>query len=118
MAYDERVYGPWGRLAWGHGLPCVVVGCETRDRRPYRANMIECAHVGPAGTKGIGYKSSYVWTVFMCWRHHDLLDQSLGRRLFAKRFKLAVNGVPVDDLTEAAAETERQWREREDGLAF
>ena len=107
MSEWERAYGGFARLAWGHGLPCLVVDCETRDRRPGSVNMIECAHVR---TGGMGRKADARWSVFTCWRHHDEMDN--GRRSFVRKYRdrMAVDGIPVVDLLEAAEVTEEAWQ--------
>lgn len=119
MPIDERAYGSWARLAWGYGIGCAVVGCSTRDARPGKTHPIECAHVDKAGGGGgVGRKSHYSRTLFLCWRHHDVLDREIGPRLFSERFVLEVAGVRVPDVHAAATETERQWRIHDEGLAF
>lgn len=111
---QERKYGPWAYRAWGYGLPCVVVGCTTTDRRPGAVKIMECCH---SRTGGMARKARWQGnTFFACWRHHD--ESGRGVRTFEERYELAVNGVRVQTLHEAAGETLRQWFAREDGLAF
>ena len=116
-APDPLVYGPWSYLAWGYGLPCVVVGCETRDRRPGSLKVIECCHVH---TKGMGGKvRTPIWkrnTFFACWRHHDE-QHKCGIFTFAERYELHVSGVLVPSLSAAAAETYHQYRNWEGALS-
>lgn len=116
---DLRAYGGFARLAWGYGIGCAVDGCSTRDCRPGGTHPIECAHVDRAGGGGgMGLKARYTSTIFLCWRHHDELDRVLGPRLFAEKYTLRVCGVYVSGVVEAARETERQWRLKEEGLAY
>lgn len=106
---DERVYGPWSYRAWGYGGSCVVVGCETRDRRPGSTAVLECCHVGKGPTGGMSRKGEWKNnTFFACWRHH-LEQGNTGVHTFAERHDLAVNGVLVETLQEAAEETTKQY---------
>lgn len=118
MPVDERVYGPWAYRAWGYGLPCLVRGCETRDRRPDAVKVIECVHVT---TAGFGRKSEWRDTVFMCWRHHDELHIG-GIRTFERGHQLRVDAgllgqYDVGTLAEAAQVTQYFYGIREEGLS-
>lgn len=111
---SERIYGPWRYRAWGYGQPCVVVGCETRDRRPGSVHVIECCH---ARTGGMGRKSDWNGnTFFACWRHHD--ESAQGVETFARTHQLAVADLRVGSLEEAARVTLRAFNAWEGGLAW
>lgn len=99
----ERIYGPWAYRAWGYGLPCIVVGCTTRDYRPGTTKRMDCCHVTNGG---MGRKATWMGqTFFACWRHHDEADHVLGKQTFATTYQLAVDGVHVADLREAGRVT-------------
>ena len=49
-----RIYGTEEYRAWGYALPCLVEGCETRDRRPGTGRRMECCHTT---TGGMGRKA-------------------------------------------------------------
>jgi hypothetical protein len=111
----KRIYGGWDRLAWGYGQPCLIVGCDTRDRRPGSVQPIECAHTENGG---MGRKADSDRTVFVCWRHHDELDR--GKKSFDLKYahRMKVDGVKVHGVREAAEETERAWRRHLEALDF
>lgn len=112
-AETERIYGPWEYRAWGYGLACLVVGCKTRDCRPGGTHWMECCH---STNGGMQRKADWMGnTFFACWRHHDESGQ-VGVLTFAKRHVLAVQGVVVSSLKEAARVTLERYEHRVQGL--
>lgn len=110
----ERIYGPWSYRAWGYGLGCVVVGCETRDRRPGSVQGMEECHVRTGGT---GRKATWRFnTFFACWRHHSE-QGNCGIHTFAERYELAVDGEEAQTLSEAAELTTKLYDLRQGDLS-
>ena len=106
-----RIYGPWSFRAWGYGLRCLVVGCETTDYRPGRVKLIEQCHTTNGGT---GRKAGWQNTCFMCWRHHD--ESHRGVRTFEEGNRLRIGEVDVATLKDAAIATQALWKIHEEGL--
>lgn len=83
----QRAYGGVDRLAWLHGLFCLV--CETTP--------CEAAHVGSGG---MGRKADAEFTVPLCHRHHMELH-AVGIKTFAQAHRI--------DLVAEAARVALAW---------
>ena len=73
-----------GYLQWIRTLPCSV--CQT-------TRAVEAAHTGP---HGLSQKSSDLWAIPLCARHHRIGDDSyhkLGPRKFAEVHQLNIRAM-------------------------
>ena len=90
----ERAYGPPERREWVQGQPSVVSG---------RTPCVNAHVPDPEGPSGMGRKADARWVVPLTLEEEMELHR-VGIETFQARHDI--------DLTEAARETERQWKER------